>query len=801
MKKILFLFALAGMSLTLNAQPKPGKPAFIVNYEESGKNVNESWGYSGVVKFSLSHWNEPLRGKGYTPEERKLPLEFDPAVFLKLEPGAVIKFYPGEVNEAGSGTNGSYTRYLGSDGVETITETTDQGTRTIVIDDAGYRKGHGIPSNQNYLLNARYYQLDELAELERTASGAILRAYTAVGNNLSEWGVADEAFEQVWPKVTEFVLTDKDIQAWQQISRTNTRSGSYDDDNISITLSVKMEVPDLEEPEVTLEGCSDMAIGESGQLTASGKPAGGSYRFWTEPSDALSVHSDGASATLKGASPGRATIFVEYTSPKGATVQNTKSGACVKVDSYNGGQPIPQVAFYDFDGNRLKGINVPVSIQPSDGADLLKYVPADPGILTVIGLGNEVMIQGVRQGKTTFQAKTQCGGTTGPVVEVEVVNCDDETKAKLDEQASIANERLKELMQAMDRMVNSEEYKRAHGRILESTANLALKTSTLIIGTLGGLPGADKAVTTASKISGLGSSLLDLLRSGNDVEQAANMVKMAIEMFGDNLQQGASGAAEAYEAAKNFGDDLGEMEKAAQNTADIYNSLDQLKRFIDNLSYRMRLCASDQEQGASQEEPAGEHAQTPDDPAPQTGKPPVKEPTVEEPAGDEPAGEEKTDKEQGDDGSEISPPPPTSEPKQVSLPYMPSDECGCNTPKGIGLSQEGFLSLQAGMKNLGECVGNFSEGPLTDYIKTLEEWKSVTDSLATAVSSGPSELQIAAKETIPHIESLLQRTQSFDEAGKAFIGDFNKCSESMNSVMEVLRTAETVTVDSITTKY
>jgi len=148
--------------------------------------------------------------------------------------------------------------------VETITETTDQGTRTIVIDDAGYRKGHGIPSNQNYLLNARYYQLDELAELERTASGAILRAYTAVGNNLSEWGVSDEAFDQVWPQVTEFVLTNKDIQAWQQISRTNTRSGGYDDDNISITLSVKMEVPDLEEPEVTLEGCSDMAIGESG---------------------------------------------------------------------------------------------------------------------------------------------------------------------------------------------------------------------------------------------------------------------------------------------------------------------------------------------------------------------------------------------------------------------------------------------------------------------------------------------------------------------------------------------------------
>ena len=82
---------------------------------------------------------------------------------------------------------------------------------------------------------------------------------------------------------------------------------------------------------------------------------------------------------------------------------------------------------------------------------------------------------------------------------------------------------------------------------------------------------------------------------------------------------------------------------------------------------------------------------------------------------------------------------------------MPADECGCNTPKGIDLSHEGFSALQAGMENLGNCVDNFSKGPLSDYIKTLDEWKFVTDSLATAVSSGPSELQAAAKEAIPRI--------------------------------------------------
>lgn len=106
----------------------------------------------------------------------------------------------------------------------------------------------------------------------------------------------------------------------------------------------------------------------------------------------------------------------------------------------------------------------------------------------------------------------------------------------------------------------------------------------------------------------------------------------------------------------------------------------------------------------------------------------------------------------------------------------------------------------AGMKNPGTCVKNFSEGPLADYIKALEEWRNVTDSLATAVSSEPSEFQTTAKETIPRIESLLQRTQWFDKAGQSYIAEFNGCSESVNSVMEVLLTAETVTIDSIKTK-
>ncbi len=201
MKKILFIVVLLLVSLSSFTQvPKPGKPAFMVTYKENGKNVNETWTYTATIKFSLSNWSEALRGNGYTPETRKLPLDFNPSAFLKLDPGEKIKFYPSEVDEAGTGSHGSYTRLLTPDGVETVTETEESsGTHTTITTDADYRRGNGIPTNENFRQNARYYQLGELAELERTATGAILYAYTAVGNNLSEWAVGDETMESGLP--------------------------------------------------------------------------------------------------------------------------------------------------------------------------------------------------------------------------------------------------------------------------------------------------------------------------------------------------------------------------------------------------------------------------------------------------------------------------------------------------------------------------------------------------------------------------------------------------------------------------
>ena len=60
---------------------------------------------------------------------------------------------------------------------------------------------------------------------------------------------------------------------------------------------------------------------------------------------------------------------------------------------------------------------------------------------------------------------------------------------------------------------------------------------------------------------------------------------------------------------------------------------------------------------------------------------------------------------------------------------------------------------------------------------------------------------VKAKETKPRLDSLIERTKSYDEAGKTFLKQFEKCPESVTTGMEVLKSALTVTVDSITTKY
>ena len=796
-KNALLIILLLLLNMVLVAQvPKPGKPAFIVTYEESGKNANASWNYSATVKFSLSNWNSWFYENDFKVPDKKQLIDFDPALFLKLDPGTVIKFYPSEVDESGgSGNDAHYTRVLTPDGTETVVEKDGMGDRTIITTEADFRRELGMTTDGSaYTLNARYYRIDELAELERTETGAILRAYTAVGNNLGEWGVSQETMEQVFPKVETFVLTDQDIKAWRQISRTNVASGSGEDEYLTVKLSVKMEDADLEKPEVTLEGCSEFGDGELGEITATGKPEGGTYEFWVEPSDLMSVDASGATATLTGSTPGRGTLYVEYTSPDGTKTQASKPASMVRIYYYNLREDIPEIPLYDIDGKKLSGrLTISYSSLPDEAQELVDFVSGDPSIFTPVASADNIDIQGLKPGKTTLEARDNCGNTTGPTVDVEVVNCDDETIARLEKQRQAATENLQIATKELQSIAGSKEFEKARNDLVASTIDLLAKVGLTIIA--GGDP-TSAVVKSAAKIADSAAGLSDMLDSGSHEEFFINGVKAAAGNIWGETVGTLIGLAEVGEAANRFYENIGEIKLQENALKSALESYEKAMKAVEDVVRRQQICKGDKSEPKKQEEPKADQSPEPTkptpptEPKPKTDTPPVKDQPTEEPVTPEP----------GDEEPPVPPTTPAGETRQVGLPYSP-EECGCEESKSISISSAGISALQAGIKNIGDCVEKFNSISVTDYTNALNELSALTDTLKSAADEDPAIFGVKAKEAKPKLDSLIERTKSYGEAGQTFLKQFEKCPESVSAVMDVLKSAMTVTIDSIKTKY
>ncbi len=577
--------------------------------------------------------------------------------------------------------------------------------------------------------------------------------------------------------------------------------------SLSLTINPYKE-PD--KPEVTLYGCSELSTDEQGEVFASGKPEGGKFRFWVEPGNLLEVQSDGeSSALLTGSTPGKGTLYVEYTTPLGKTNTASQQASCVNIENYNGGQAIPQIALFDVDGSKLPGIHkIPLSAQPSNIEELVDFVPADKSVLAAVGLPGAVELTGSKEGKTTLKATTNCGNETGPTVEVEVVNCSDETKANLAEEMRIAQEARQQAYKEIANILGSEEFAKAADRIAESTGNLAIKMGGAIIGSLsGGKAGA--GVKTAAKIYGVGSNLYDFvngLAAGENLATASNMAQMIVELGGTDNQQAVASAIETIQAAYEFGQDLGSLIATDRKLQEAVKWAEHWNKYIEDVVRRQKICRESSEEPKGTEQPPKANEQPPKDPVPPktdpekpTPQPDKPKPKTEEPPDDEPPADDPAGEEPGD--PENPPVPPKGEPKTIGLPFAPSEDCGCKSSKELTGNTSGLSTLESGLTNLGKCVEDFSKGPLTDYVTTLNGWKEVSSTLDNALKAGPEELKKVAGEAAPRIKLLLGDTKSFDEAGRVFYENFKSCPESTSSGVVLMKSAFNVTVDSVKTKY
>ena len=214
-----------------------------------------------------------------------------------------------------------------------------------------------------------------------------------------------------------------------------------------------------EKPMITLAGCVNMVVGESSLLPVSFKPAGGTIRYWTE-GKGITVSDGGNGANVKATEPGKAIVWAEYTTPKGVKIKKSKTVYSLKVNSINSGNPL-QLGLYDVKGNPTNGLKaVPVSIEPAGEVTQLSFKPADAAIISAAPSGNnQLKVQGIKTGKTTVQAYSDCGTQTGPFLNVEVVNCDDEVVKELKKQEKELKEKLDANVKEVSDLLNSKEFK------------------------------------------------------------------------------------------------------------------------------------------------------------------------------------------------------------------------------------------------------------------------------------------------------------------------------------------------------
>jgi hypothetical protein len=311
-----------------------------------------------------------------------------------------------------------------------------------------------------------------------------------------------------------------------------------------------------------------------------------------------------------------------------------------------------------------------------------------------------------------------------------------------------------------------------------------------------------KVVKTAGELAEAGAAISELIGSATGAELAGNAFKNAVGQLGGELVNTLVGVVEVGEAGLEFGEKLGKLIGHESTMREAMKNFEQADRNFKEVERLQRICKDNTEEPKKKEPLKTDNPPKPDEPTPTQKDPtPTSKPKPKEdnPPAQDPTGEEPTP----DDPGQTEPPdnpPPTTKPRQVALPYQPSD-CGCRKQKSIGITADDIVKIEAGTKNLGECVDRFTKTSLADYSDALTELSELTQSLKAGSGDKPDLFLKQAKEAKPQLDSLILRVKAYDEAGKTFLSEFEKCPASVKAGMDVLESALTVTLDSIKTKY
>jgi hypothetical protein len=765
--------------------PSAKVPVFSVTVEERGEADGES--YQTVVEAvyaPCSIWNLGRFG-GLATGGRSVPgaqAAWNPEALLQMR-GGVAGMKPGEVlqlyitRKTGSGRD--------SGGTSGSIRTIGDGLFLWTVGDHTYDNSREASSNP-----AMGPATSAVAEIRRTEGGAVLwisKPYAQVESYGDFFGLFEgNNVPDALAEALTFRFTDEELKNWAALRKVNDRTLAGPEGG---TLRIRVEFRGAVlagAAQVELDGCFEVGEGGQGQVTAAGTPPGGTYRFRVIPPDVMKVQASGATATLTGGSPDKGTLFVEYSTTDGKTAEASHGVASVRLVSINGGAAIAEIPLYDIDQKKLPAVlEVPMKVLPEGAGDSLVFVPDDPSVVTLVNLGDAVAIQGLKEGRTAFQARFKCGGPFGPKFPVEIVRCDRETIAALDQKLRDAFENRRTAAKDFARAMNSRQFQEAADNLPASTIRLAWKTSLLIGGTFSGFGKTTQGVKTvtdvAGKLDAFGDIVNDIATQPGAFDQIKNWAGLIAEFSENRWAQLIADAEDTMSTAVEVGNMIGDMVGQTERMAEAAKWMENWNRVIEDTVRRQKFCRKTEEPPSQENPPKEDPSKEPEKPGPKPKTDPKK--TTPTPAPTTPETPTPPDPEPPGDTW-----PPPGPPRQVGLPYDAGD-CECGKTLAISQNPAGFASINKGFGNLLDCVDRFQKD-LAGYTATLQEITVAVGKLDAATKAGGAALSAAAKEAAPAFKGFSTKVKGFGAAAKTFSDGFRICPDATKAGISFLQSAK-----------
>jgi hypothetical protein len=545
---------------------------------------------------------------------------------------------------------------------------------------------------------------------------------------------------------------------------------------------------------LAVTGCADVASGSKSQLTARGEPAGGSYRWWTEPEQVIALAPQGASAALSGGKPGFTTVHVEYTAPGGKKEQATQPATHVRVVSINQGGAVAKLGLYDADGKpRSQTRSIPLQVEPA-GDTHLAFPAADPGVVTVANHGSSLELQALRAGKTTIQGQVACSGhKTGPVAAIEVVPCDDAVIAELKKRSADAQRDIKDVGKEMNEAVTDPAFEHAAEQATKDWADMTVSAMKLVTAPASGAAaGAMTAMTAAySMLKGeifggegdVAGAEVDIAKEGLGKSHEASVNKLGGSAFDGSLAKYdrfvkagkavdalgkvvsfASDANAFDESLKQLTEHAGTLEDTARRVQDLEKQLQKHgQKFIsadDMLTFCKRAAASQQggQQAGGSQPPAS--VPPPASPPSPGSRKDVAEPAATPSAGDPPGG--------GDPAGD-------SETAGSGAEHPPRDS-GSDQDGGVGADLDDLLQLEARCQ---KPMEQFAGKTLVDFQGEAEKARRALDDANRTANLPEAERRQRLAAGLPTLETFLAKADSFEKARSGLVESTRGCNQDV----------------------